>query len=112
MNDAADRPTPALDALAHGESTPSLDAIRAWQMHGGQWLVVNPASGRLRTDVLALCDADHARVQDGRPMGYVTVRDGRSLPEDVRHDLFVQMTRGTRWWRVRDDGTLAIGQAR
>jgi hypothetical protein len=95
--DERSQPDPAAqrDALARGEDTPSLDAIRA---HGGVWVVTD---GSTATTLSLRVDA-------------ATVYAVDACGCDLRYDAgrFAEMHAGCRWWRVRGDGTLAVGEPR
>ncbi len=83
------------DALTRGEDTPSLDAIRA---HGGVWVVTD---GSTATKLSLRVDA-------------ATVYAFAACGCDLRYDMgrFAEMQERCRWWRVRGEGTLAVGESR
>lgn len=99
LAEMVERLTVERDALTRGEGTPSLDVTRAWEVHGGRWLVL---WARIPSNQVARL---HVR-DDAR----VVVNEAASEARD--HDDFARHFGAARWWRVRADGTLAVGESR
>lgn len=85
------------NALARGESAPSLDAIRAHEARGGLWLVLY---ARVASNQIAkLCERGGLVVVNG------ATSEARAPAE------FARAYEGARWWRVAPDGSLAVAEA-